>query len=37
MKSPPGDNHNDRDMLGMGGTGVVMGNAEEELQSSGLP
>ena len=29
-----GDNHNDRDMLEWAGTGVVMGNAEEELKSS---
>lgn len=27
-----GDNHNDRDMLEWAGTGVVMGNAEPELQ-----
>ena len=31
-----GDNHNDRDMLEWAGTGVVMGNAETELKSSGL-
>jgi len=32
-----GDNHNDRDMLEWAGTGVVMGNAAEELRASGLP
>jgi hypothetical protein len=31
-----GDNHNDRDMLEWAGAGVVMGNAEPELKSSGL-
>jgi Cof subfamily protein (haloacid dehalogenase superfamily) len=32
-----GDNHNDVDMLQWAGTGVVMGNAEPELLSLGLP
>ncbi len=32
-----GDNHNDVDMLHWAGTGVVMGNAEPELLSLGLP
>jgi Cof subfamily protein (haloacid dehalogenase superfamily) len=32
-----GDNHNDIDMLQWAGTGVVMGNAEPELLSLGLP
>jgi Cof subfamily protein (haloacid dehalogenase superfamily) len=31
-----GDNHNDRDMLEWAGTGVVMGNAEDELKSLGF-
>jgi Cof subfamily protein (haloacid dehalogenase superfamily) len=31
-----GDNHNDRDMLEWAGTGVIMGNAEAELKTSGL-
>jgi hypothetical protein len=31
-----GDNHNDRDMLEWAGTGVVMGNASEELRAIGL-
>jgi Cof subfamily protein (haloacid dehalogenase superfamily) len=32
-----GDNHNDRDMLAWAGTGVVMGNAEDDLKALGLP
>jgi Cof subfamily protein (haloacid dehalogenase superfamily) len=31
-----GDNHNDRDMLEWAGVGVVMGNAEPELQAAGF-
>ena len=31
-----GDNHNDRDMLEWAGIGVVMGNAEPELQAAGF-
>jgi len=31
-----GDNHNDRDMLEWAGTGVVMGNAEDDLKALGL-
>lgn len=31
-----GDNHNDRDMLEWAGVGVVMGNAEPELKTSGV-
>ena len=31
-----GDNHNDRDMLEWAGTGVVMGNAEDDLKALGF-